>query len=206
MSSDHSRSARRADSTLIGDVQRFGSLSAATVIDRYAGMVDRVIAEGRVGPAFLPDDDGALVDRAARLAEAYLRLVDATAALASGAGPREVGPSMERITLPAARSGSTSEASLWIHNPTGEAATRLDLEVTDLVSPVGLTIPAAAASVSPPGVDRLDPSASRRLLLRVDVPEDQPPGYYHGLVLIAEPPDESIGLRLEVRRPAEDRP
>lgn len=204
MSPDHSRSARRA--SLVGDVQRFGSLSAATVIDRYAGMVDRVIAEGRVGPAFLPDDDSVLVDRAARLAEAYLRLVDATAALASGIGPREVGPSIERVTLPAALSGTTSEAPLWIHNPTGVVATRLDLEVTDLASSIGVTIPAAAVYVSPPRVDRLEPSASRRILLRVDVPEGQPPGYYHGLVLIAEAPDEPIGLRLEVRLPAEGRP
>lgn len=205
MNSDPPEWAHRTDPSLIGDVQRFGFLSAAKVIDRYAGMVDRAIEDGRGPPVPpLPGDDGVLVDRAARLAEAYLRLVDATVALATDRG--ESGVSMERITLPVAGPASRVETSIWVHNPTGQAATRLHLEVTELVSPAGVSIPAMAVSIRPSVIDRLHPSTSREVRLRVDVPQEQSPGYYHGLVLTSEAPDEPIGVRLEIRPPAEDSP
>lgn len=204
MNTDQPGPGHRTDPSLIGDVQRFGFLSAATVIDRYTGMVDRAIAAGHGAPGVsLPDDNGALVDRAARLAEAYLRVVDATAALATG--PGEDGLSVERITLPASRPASRAETSIWVHNPTREAASCLHLEVTELVSSAGVSIPARAVSLSPPMIDRLHPSASREVRLRVDVPGGQSPGFYHGLVLISAAPDEPIGIRLEIRSPVGDR-
>lgn len=205
MTADQPGSARRAHPSLIGDVQRFGFLSAATVIDRYTGMVDRAVADGHEAPAaFLPGDDGGVVERAARLAEAYLRLVDATVALATGES--EDGLTMERITLPVSRPASRVETSIWIHNPTGEGATQLHLEATELVSSAGVSIPATAVSIHPSLIARLPPATSRELRLRVDVPGEQSPGYYHGLILISEAPDEPIGVRLELRSPAEDPP
>lgn len=194
--------ARRAHPSLIGEVQRFGFLSAATVIDRYTGMVDRAVADGHGAPAaYLPGDGDAVVERAARLAEAYLRVVDATVALATGS--REDGLAMERITLPVSRPASRVEASIWVHNPTGEAATQLHLEATGLVSSAGVSIPASAVSIHPSLLARLPPATSREVQVRVDVPGEQSPGYYHGLILISEGPDEPIGVRLEVLSPAE---
>jgi hypothetical protein len=210
MTADHLDEAARRARHLIGDVQRFGLLSAATVVDRYTGMVDRAISGDRLGSAPSPSDGldpGWLVDRAARLAEAYLRFLDTTAVLVASRAERgDAAPEMERILLPAARPASSSETSLWVHNPTSAPSAGIDVEVTGLISSNGGIIPAEAVSASPQSIERLDPSTSREFRLRVDVPGDQPAGYYHGLVLMSESPGEPIALQLEVADPQEDRP
>ena len=195
---------------LIDHVQRFGVLSAASVVDRYTDMVDRSISDDRLGSAPSPSDglDPAwLVGRAARLAEAYLKFLDTTAVLVASRAERgDAAPEVERLLLPAARPASSSETSLWVHNPTSAPSAGIDVEVTGLTSSNGVTIAAEAVSVSPQRIERLDPSTSRELRLRVDVPAHQPAGCYHGLVLISEAPGEPIALQLEVEEPEEDRP
>jgi hypothetical protein len=201
MTTDQSAEEARRARHLVGDVQRFGLFSAATVVDRYTAMVDRAMIDDRV--ASVPSsvdglDPGALVDRAARMAEAYLRLLDTTALIASRAGRGEARPEMETIILPPARPASSSETSLWVHNPTSAGSRGIEVAATGLISSEGVTIPARAVRTSPQRVDQLVPSTSQELRLRVDVPRDQPGGLYFGLVLIADAPDDPISLLLKV--------
>jgi len=209
MTTDHSAEEARRARHLVGDVQRFGLFSAATVVDRYTAMVDRAMIDDRV--ASVPSsvdglDPGALVDRAARMAEAYLRLLDTTALIASRAGRGEARPEMETIILAPARPASSSETSLWVHNPTSAGSAGIEISVTGLISSEGVTIPARAVRTSPQRVDRLDASTSREVRLRVDIPRDQPAGMYFGLVLISDTPRDAISLLLEVEPSEEARP
>jgi hypothetical protein len=185
------------------DVQRFGWASAATVVDRYTALVDRVIGDERVGSASQPSDrpdPGLLVDSAVRLAEGYLRFLDTTAGLMTsrrGAAAAE----MERIVLPAARPGTGSETSLWAHNPTSAPSIGIEIEVTGPISPEGVAIPAEAVRITPRRVDRLEPSSSTKLLLHVEVPPHQPAGPYFGLVVISGAEGDPIAFQLEVEPP-----
>jgi hypothetical protein len=187
---------------LISDVQRFGLLSAAAVVDRYTELIDRATRDYSFPLAALPADErgnGWMVDSAARIADAYLSLVDTIAALVSNrAMPDTAVPIRERLILPPTRSGFGSETSLWVHNSTSSSAAALDLHRTNLISSNGVSIPAAAVSFSPERLDVVDAETAREVRLRVDVPTDQPAGHYHGLVLISAAPSEPIALHLDV--------
>jgi hypothetical protein len=183
---------------LVGDVQRFGLLSAAAVVDRYTEIVDRATQNGSPPPA---DERGTagLVDSAARIAEAYLGLIDTTAALiANTATPDTAVPEMERHVLPPTRPGFSSETSLWVHNRTSSAVTYIDLHMTGLISSNGVSIPLGVVSFSQKRLDLVDTGSAREVRLRIDVPADQPAGNYHGLVLISAAPLEPIALHLGV--------
>jgi hypothetical protein len=187
---------------LIGDVQRFGLLSAAAVVDRYTEIIDRATRDAsfRLAP-LAADERGAdwMVESAARIAEACLSLVDATAALMGNTAMRNTAvPEMERVVLPSTRSGFSSDTSLWVHNPTLSSATAIDLHMTSLISSGGVSIPFASVSFSPERLDVVDPGTAREVRLRVDVPAGQPAGHYHGLVLISAAPVEPIALHLDV--------
>jgi hypothetical protein len=187
---------------LIVDVQRFGLLSAAAVVDRYTEIIDRATRDASLRLPPLPADEpgaGWMVDSAARIAEACLSLVDTTAALfASRAKLDAVLPEMERLALPPTSSGFSSETSLWVHNPTPSSAGAIDFHMTSLISSNGRSIPVAAVSFSPKRLDVVDARTAREVRLRVDVPAGQPAGHYHGLVLISAAPFEPIGLHLDV--------
>jgi uncharacterized membrane protein len=105
---------------------------------------------------------------------------------------------METIILPPARPASSSETSLWLHNPTSAASTDIEISVTGFISQKGATIPAAIVRASPRRIDRLDASTSREVRLRVDIPRDQPAGMYFGLVLLSDSPGDAISLLLNV--------
>jgi hypothetical protein len=187
---------------LIGDVQRFGLLSAAAVVNRYTELIDRATRDDSFPLAPVPADErgnGWMVDSAARIAEAYLSLVDTIAAqIPNRAMPDTAAPNLERLILPPTRSGSDSETSLWVHNSTSYSADAIDLNVTTLISSNGVRIPAASVSFSPERLDAVDAGTAQEVRLRVDVPADQPPGHYHGLVLISAAPSEPIALHLDV--------
>jgi hypothetical protein len=187
---------------LIGDVQRFALLSAAAVVDRYTELIDRATREDSFPLAPLsPDERGSgwMVDSAARIAEAYLSLVETIAALISNrAMPDTAMPNMERLILPPTCSGFGSETSLWVHNSTSSSAAPIDLHTTNLISSNGARIPAASVSFSPERLDVVDAGTAREVRLRVDVPADQPAGHYHGLVLTSAAPSEPIALDLDV--------
>lgn len=186
---------------LVGDVQRFGLLSAAAVVDRYTEIVDRATQNGSVQLAPPADERGTagLVDSAARIAEAYLGLIDTAAALiANTATPDTAVPEMERHVLPPTRPGFSSETSLWVHNRTSSAVTYIDLHMTGLISSNGVSIPLGVVSFSQKRLDLVDTGSAREVRLRIDVPADQPAGNYHGLVLISAAPLEPIALHLGV--------
>lgn len=187
---------------LVGDVQRFGLLSAATIVERYIATVDRALANHPLtGPGtFDQQDAGWLVDGATRVADAGTRVLDAVARLiANGTGEATPAGAEDRLVLPSAQPGTHSEVSLWIHNPTPSPVSQVDLHATALASPTGLTIPAGAVTLSPPRVEVLAASGRQEVRLRVDVPADQPAGHYHGLVLSSAAPSDPLALRLEVQ-------
>lgn len=202
MTVDPSRDEARQARDLVGDVQRFGLLSAATIVGRYTALVDRAITEVPIDSAPRPGDGldpQWLVDRAARLAEGYLRLLDTTAVLvASRVGEVRARPRMDRVVLPPVRHGSRAETSLWVHNPTPALSIGIEIVRTSLLSPDGATIPAEAVSISPQVVDRLHSSSSNEIRLSVDVPRDQPAGLYFGLVLISAEQEDAISVMLKV--------
>jgi hypothetical protein len=190
----------RTDGGLAREVQRFGLLSAATVVGRYNDMVERAIADDAIepDPGQLDGlDPAALVDGAARLTQAYLRFVETTAALFA---TRRTGsqPATERVVLPSTEAGGRAGRSLWAHNPTGVAATGIEVEVTGLVSPNGEAIPAGAVTVTPVHIDRLEATTSRELEVAVEVPAGQSAGWYFGLVRIGDDPSHPVILQLEV--------
>jgi hypothetical protein len=169
----------------VSDVQRFGLLSAAAVVARYAEVVDRTISGGDAqGPV---DADG-LVDGAARLTRAALRLLDAGAALVErtqlGAAP--VRP--ERVEPPPTVPGSWTEAPVWVHNPTATAA-QVALHATTLVSATGAMLPAAAVECSDSTPKVVAPLGSCEVRVRVAVPTGQSPGRYHGLLVGSVAPE-----------------
>lgn len=198
----HGRTVGHGAQHLIGDVQRFGLLSAAAVVDRYTEIVDRATRDASLPLAPRPADEretGWLVDSAARIAEAYLSLLDTTAALiANTAAPDPAVPEMERLVLPPTRPGLRSETSLWVHNRTSSAATCIDVHITSLMSSNGVSIPVGAVSFSQKRLDLVDAGTAREVRLRVDVPADQPLGDYHGLMLISAASLAPIAVHLDV--------
>jgi hypothetical protein len=195
---------------LIGDVQRFGLLSAATVVDRYTGMVERAIPHDGPGPApaaLERNDPGRLVETVARLTQAYLSFLGTVSPL-EAFRPQHAGgtATLERITLPVGFRGDGSATAMWVHNPTPASAARIEIVVTDLISSTGAILPAAAISVSPPVIPLLEPNASRELRLRVNVPDEQPAGHYHGLVLISDAPEAPVVVDLRIEDSSEGVP
>ncbi|CAN5900103.1 hypothetical protein BH23ACT5_BH23ACT5_15540 [soil metagenome] len=187
---------------LAADVQQFGLFSAVSVVDRYAAMADRAVSDEWAASSPSQADgyqQTTLVDGVTRLAHAYLQFLATTANLV---GYRPAGggtvAGREVLLLPSVLPAHRSEEWLWIHNPTPEPSTGIAIWVSGLTSSDGETLPVAAVSVSPPNIDRLDPGTSRQLRLRVDVPTGQPPGHYHGLVLISVAPAEPMALHIEV--------
>ena len=188
---------------LVGEVQRFGFLSAASVVKRYTEIVDRAIAG-----AGLPESDpvargpagDALLDVASRLAEAGLTSLETmTALLDDSLRPDPGRGARETVVLPPAAGGSTSVAALWLHNATDASVRRVELHATALTSSSGAVIPAAALTLSPSNVDVLAANSHRQVTVQVTVPPGQAPGHYHGVVVLSAAPDEAMALLLEVR-------
>ena len=195
----------QASGYLIGDVQRFGLLSAAAVVDRYTQIIDRATRDASFPAASAPAEEfgtGWMADSAARVAEARVRLIESTSALITTS---TCTAQLERVVLPATRTGSRSEVSLWVHNPTASPAA-VDLHAGILTSSIGVSIPADAVSFLPERLDVVGVGQAREVRLRVDVPAGQPAGTYHGLVLISAAPGEPIGIGLEVGEAPESRP
>jgi hypothetical protein len=187
---------------LVGLVQSFGLFSAAAVVDRYAQIVDRVISRDALTPPRPRSDDGAdgrLVDGALRAAEVWTRLLDVTTTLVLDAARPDA--TIETFVLPPAAPGRTSEASLWLHNTTPSPVPDLALRGTGLSSSSGRGIPVDAVSLLPDRVRLLAAGTSVQVRLRVLVPAGQPPGRYHGLVMLSATASEPVALRLDVHAP-----
>ncbi len=189
---------------LAGEVQRFGYLSAASVVKRYTEIVDRAIA----GTAGLPEpgtpargaEGEALLDGASRLVEAGATSFEAmTALLLESLRPDTGTRGLETVLLPPAARGSTCRGSLWLHNATATPVTEVDLRATGLSSSSGGLIPADAVTLSPTRLEILAAVSHHEVAVHVTVPRKQAPGHYHGLVVLSAAPEEAIALLLEVR-------
>lgn len=179
--------ARHGAAHLVGDVQRFGLLSAATVVDRYTRLVERATSEAREAAGQPdPSDLGRLTDLATRVVDTGLRLADL-------AEPRPA-----RVVLPPARPGETSEVALWVHNEGSAAAADVSLHLTSLVCGHGASLPATAAGLSPDRVPVVPAGSPREVRLRVVVPVGQAPGEYHGVLLTSAAPEEPTAVTLTV--------
>ena len=175
---------------LVADVQRFGLLSAAGVVSRYAAIVDRAMGADN-SPVPTPRRLGirpdALVEGAPRLAGAALRLLDEATALAVQAATGSPA-APEQLELPAAIPGATSQVSVWLHNPT-PTPVATGVQVTCLVSGDGAVLPVEALTCEPAQDAPVASAGAREVLLRVTVPVSQPLGRYHGLVVASVAPD-----------------
>jgi hypothetical protein len=178
---------------LVGVVQRFGLFSAASVVDRYADIVDRAIARDLAPATARPR-----TDLPGQLGRAWLRLLDVATDQLRDA-PRSAPP--DALVLPPTRPGLTSEASLWIHNTTSSPAPAVELRGTALLSATGRSIPAESVSLVPDRLDLVPAGTSREVRLRVRVATGQDPGTYHGMVMTTAAPAEPMALILEVRGP-----
>lgn len=197
----------RGPAPLAADVQRFGLLSAATVVSRYAAIVDRAVGAGAspTGPPRrgAPGPDW-LVEAGQGMAEAALRLVDQATALTVQAMTAGAPVAPEPLELPATTSGGSSQVSVWLHNPTPSAVVA-QVHVTCLVSGDGDVLPAEAVTSEPCEPVQLAATSSGEVVLRVDVPTRQPPGRYHGVVVASAAP-EPVPLALQVIRGGNETP
>jgi hypothetical protein len=188
--------AAQGASHVVSEVQRFGLLSAAAVVDRYIEIVNR----GMVGDPFRHVREAVditatgPVDGAARMLEAWLQALDTAARLI----PEAIAPGTEILVLPRTEPGHACEASMWIHNRTTSLVASVELHSTILVSPEALTIPVDTVTFLPQATVVVEPGTCREVTVRVRVPQGQPPGQYHGLVLGSAAPDGAISLLLEV--------
>ena len=187
---------------LARDVQRFGLLSASSVVDRYIDLVDRAVGGGPAAPSPHPSDrpseqagDGdmsALVASAARLAEAYLDVLEAAAQTTETSAATEV------LTLDAGRPGEMLQSPLWVHNPGLEPSSAMTLTVGPLVASGGATLDATSVACVPGDVRSIGPRESVRLEVTVAVPSDQQPGVYHGFVVSSLAPSVPMRVTVEV--------
>jgi hypothetical protein len=177
---------------LVEDVQRLGLNSASAVVDRYAVAVEQALGLDPGADVTAPPDPGALVDAAARMAQAYLGLLDGLAGIADRRRPPT--GDLEAIHLPTTLPGASSPVSVWVHNGTVEPV-ETPVRLGPLVSAEGTALPSGAAVAEPTSVTV--PAGGRaEVVLRVDVPADQPPGRYVGLVL--SPGVRPLALHLDV--------
>lgn len=175
---------------LVEDVQRLGLHSATSVVERYAVAVEQALGLDPRAGADAPPDPSALVDVSARMAQAYLGLLDGVAGLV---GRRPAG-ALEAVELPAAPPGGTSTATLWVHNGTVDPV-EVRVRPGPLVSAHGASLPAAAVTVEPPSVT-VWAGGRAAVRLHVTVPGAQPEGTYHGFAL--SPSAGPVALRLDV--------
>lgn len=189
---------------LARDVQRFGLLSATSVVERYVELVDTSVVGAPLGggaPAQQPadpfsgGDSRALVDSVTRIAEACLGLLDA-ASRAAVASSSEPGLVLDPVTP-----GGTTQAWLYVHNPRVEPTGDLVVSHGALVAAEGVSLGAASVSCSPSRLAPISPHGSARVLVQVDVPPDQPSGTYHGFVLVSVAPGEPISVKVRVLPP-----
>ena len=181
---------------IIGEVQRFGLLSAAAVVDRYVEIIDRETVRQPIVdvPRTLAGGLQGAGDGAAAMLRAGLQLLDAAARLPSDA----VAPGTEILVLPRARPGADAEASVWVHNRTSSLVATVELRATVLISAEEHTIPGEALMFHPQGAVVLEPGTRREVGVRVSVPKGQPPGLYRGLLTGSGAPDGAVTLRLAV--------
>ena len=202
---------------LVQEVQNLGFEAARTMVERFAEVFAQFAAGSGGAGASRPGDGGrpALgfsgsdpsartlqsdMQRAAdsylaimgQLNETALRFLDATRWWAPpGTDPGD-------LRLPYVAPGGRVSARLWLHNTTASAAGNLRPWCPGLTSHTGASLPTGTVTCTPQRIERLDPDASREILVTVAVGEDAAPGAYHGQLLVDGLPDVVFALSIAV--------
>lgn len=189
----------------VADVQRFGLLSAAAVVDRYVDLVDRALGPPVLASRSVSDDAAAagpdlrlLAEATERMAEAYVAMLDAATQLLPG--PTTAAVDAGHVALADTHAGGTAEGTLWLHNPTAQAVADLSLAATALVTGAGTAVPLA---LDPPRLALLPAAASVPVRLRADIPSDHPSGLCWGMVVCSADPEAPVTVSLLVGAPTE---
>jgi hypothetical protein len=106
-------------------------------------------------------------------------------------GPLRLGP---------VRAGQPASARAWLHVLDGPPGPPARLSATALTAHDGAAIDAGAARFEPAVLDSFDLRTTHELVVTVAVPDDTPPGTYHGHVLANGIPEVSLAVRLEVAK------
>jgi len=189
---------------LAHEVQRYGLMSAALVVNRYAAAVDSVIggeagrrwSDERLLPRATNGDLRPIVDVTARFAETLLRLLDAGAALVEQTRAATTSASDDVLELPLVPAGGCGEAPVWVHNPT-EVAVDVELLAPPLVAGDGSLLPVAVAGRVGGRRISLTAGASQEVTVGVTVPPTQRAAHYHGL-LVGSSMSQPVRITLEV--------
>ena len=200
---------------LVQEVQELGFQAARTVVERFCELFSQfATANGAAGtprqgaaPSFsfwgsTPSMEAWQSDmqRAAdsymaligQLNEAGLRFLQASQwSPPSGTGQGD-------LSLPDVAPGGRVSAKVWLHNTTASVETDLRPWCPGLANHSGASLAATAVSCTPEQIDRLEPGASRELLVTVAVGEDVAAGAYHGQLLVDGLADVVFPLRVTV--------
>ncbi len=128
-----------------------------------------------------------------QLNEAGMRFLDASRWFQQTPGAQQ-----KELRLPDVAPGGRVSARLWLHNTTASTATDLRPWCPGLVSHSGPSLPTTTVTCAPERIDRLDPDASREVLITVTVGEDASSGAYHGQLLVDGLPDVVFPIRAQV--------
>ncbi len=188
---------------LARDVQRFGLLSASSVVDRYLDLVDRAVGgapaetapqPGRPTDPFTDGDVSALVESAARVAQTYLGLLEAATKITEPTAR----VTAVTLVLDAVRPGDVAQGAIWVHNPGPEPTRGSMVTISALVGAHGACLDATRVGCVPSEVPAIAPGESAQVDVSVRVPDDQPPGHYHGVVIGSLSPGRPIQVSVEV--------
>jgi hypothetical protein len=102
------------------------------------------------------------------------------------------------LRLPDVAPGGRVSAKVWLHNTTASVATDLRPWCPGLANHGGAALAATAVSCAPEQIDRLEPGASRELVVTVAFGEDAVAGAYHGQILVNGLADVVFPLRVRV--------
>lgn len=164
------------DVGIVSRVQVLGLASAHAVAERCIETLDRYLAR-RDGPGVL--------------------------APLGGAGPAPGPQAPETLELPAVPAGGSTEAFLWLHNPTA-APVRAGVRVSPLTSAEGHLVPAPTVAEEATGAE-VGAGGSLQVRVTVRVPAGTPPGHYHGVATSRATPRQGLPVVVQVQGPpAED--
>jgi hypothetical protein len=200
---------------LVQEVQELGFQAARTVVERFCELFTQFAAAGGAAgaspqgaaPSFgfwgtttstqawqsdLRRATDSYVALLGQLNEAGLRYLQA--AQWSPPSSRD----QDDLRLPDVAAGGRVSALVWLHNTTASVATDLRPWCPGLANHGGSALAATAVSCAPERIDRLEPGASRELVVTVAVGEDTVAGAYHGQLLVDGLADVVFPLRVRV--------
>jgi hypothetical protein len=188
---------------LLEEVRQLGVQSAATVVERFARLVN--------GNLRAPHTDGQLRGQAqpggptngdARQAlDLYLeisrQLYEIAITAVSSADPPSGAAATDGIELTAVQPGETAYGTLWIHSGTGSGCAPIELLAGPLLGTSGDLIGATDIALQPPSVTSSSTEADGVRII-VNVPASVRPGRYRGYIVVRDRADDAIAIALSV--------